>query len=105
MAPSTYAREVDQRQTTACSLDADQLDEQVGEWESVLAHAVERTQIDGGLRVRLDSVSAARVADLAEREQKCCAFFAFAVIIDASGVSLEVRAPAEARPILLELFG
>jgi len=90
----------------ACSLDADQLDERLGDWRSVLARVTERTEIDRGLRLRFEStVPASQLADLAEREQQCCSFFEFAVRIDESGVSLEVRTPADARPILDELFG
>jgi hypothetical protein len=38
-------------------------------------------------------------------EQDCCQFFEFAITVDRRGVALEVRAAAEAQPIVESLFG
>ena len=89
----------------ACTLDASQLNDRLAEWRSVLDRVTERSDIQSGVHVRFAGVSAAELADLAEREQHCCSFFEFTVIVDRQGVALEVRAPADARSILDEIFG
>jgi len=90
----------------ACTLDAAQLPERLQEWRDVLAHAVGRVDIDGGIRLQLDaSTPLDRLALLVRAEQACCAFFAFAITVDDRGVGLEVRAPVEALSIVDSLFG
>ncbi|MEA2828404.1 MAG: hypothetical protein QOG43_2843 [Actinomycetota bacterium] len=42
----------------------------------------------------------ARAAELAVHEVGCCAFFTFALRVDAAGVWLDVSAPSAARPLL-----
>jgi hypothetical protein len=42
----------------------------------------------------------ADAADLARREKACCAFFEFSIAIEADGLWLSVRVPADASPIL-----
>jgi hypothetical protein len=39
------------------------------------------------------------------RSPNCCAFFAFTLRLASGGLELEVRAPAEAAPMLAEVFG
>jgi hypothetical protein len=45
------------------------------------------------------------IARLAAAEFECCSFFRFAVVIDASGVRLEIGAPPEAQHLIAEVFG
>lgn len=46
-----------------------------------------------------------QVAELAVAEQQCCPFFDFRLHLDGTDVHLEVRAPAEGKPLLADLFG
>jgi MerR family copper efflux transcriptional regulator len=92
-------------ETIACTLaDEDQAD-RVEQWRRLLGHATGRAPIDGGLRVDLPATLAGEVADLAAAEQRCCAFFDFTLHLAGSILRLEVRAPAEAAPLLAEVFG
>ncbi len=59
----------------------------------------------GGLRIHLPAELAGPVAELAAAEQGCCAFFDFALRLVVGTLQLEVRTPAEAAPLVAELFG
>jgi hypothetical protein len=89
----------------ACTLRPELVRYRLDEWQRVLDDVVERTPVDGGLRLRFGTTPAPIVADLASREKACCSFFEFAVESDGQGVSLEVRAPVEARELVHQLFG
>lgn len=90
----------------SCTLPVDQLPGRLEEWEEVLTHVHTREAVDGGVRLLLDpSLEIDRLARLVGSEQSCCSFFAFSITVDSRGVGLEVRAPAEAQPILESLFG
>ncbi|GAA1768294.1 MerR family transcriptional regulator [Streptomonospora arabica] len=89
----------------ACSLEsADATGERIDRWRAVLADA-RREEIEGGLRAVVPAERAGEVADLAAAEQRCCAFFSFALHFAHDAVSLEVRAPRQGRPMLDEIFG
>ena len=51
------------------------------------------------------SVDTAELMRLVAAEQDCCQFFQFAITIDTRGVALEVRAPADAIPVVTSMFG
>ena len=89
----------------ACTLDAEEMPGRLATWQAVVAEATGREPIDGGLRLLFGPVDglAARLADLAEKEQRCCAFFDFAVRVTPSGVALEVRAPEDAAELVAAL--
>jgi len=88
----------------ACTLEPEQMPERMDQWQRLAAHVVTRATTDDGVRLTFDgAVTAAEVAELAAQEQACCAFFRFAIHIDANGVALEVGAPSDARK-LVELF-
>jgi hypothetical protein len=90
----------------ACSLTATDLSARLGAWQEVLTHVVDRAPIDDGLRLVLGPTAPiGDIARLAAAEHACCAFFSFAVTIDARGAALEVSAPADASEILTALFG
>jgi hypothetical protein len=85
-----------------CTLGPAELPGRLQEWHHVTAHVTARSPIDGGIRLELDAgTPLGELAALMAAEQSCCSFFAFALTVDARGVALEVRAPAEA----LALFG
>lgn len=88
----------------ACTLTGDDQAERIQQWHRVLDGAT-RESIDGGVLLRLPAESAGPVAELAAAEQRCCAFFGFTLRLTSRGLELEVRAPAEAAPLLDEVFG
>ncbi len=90
----------------ACTLDAEELPDRRAAWQAVVAEASGQEAIDGGVRLRFEPADglAARLAELAEAEQRCCAFFAFSVEVSAAGVALEVRAPSEAADLVTTLL-
>lgn len=92
----------------ACSLDPQSLAERQREWQEIRDLADARTPIDGGVAATFAAspALAGRLADLAVREQQCCPFFTFRLMIgDRRSITLEIRAPAEARPLVEELLG
>ncbi|WP_326674677.1 MerR family transcriptional regulator [Streptomyces sp. NBC_01257] len=88
----------------ACSLTGDGLYERTAQWREAVDGAV-RTSVPDGLRLTLPVVRAARVAELAAAEQKCCPFFDFRLHLDGPRLHLEVRAPADGAGLLTDLFG
>ncbi len=90
----------------ACTLEADQMPGRLREWEELLAHAGAREAIDSGVRLQLDATTDIhQLARLVDSEHACCGFFAFSITVDSRGLGLEVRAPADAQPVLASLFG
>jgi hypothetical protein len=90
----------------ACTLRAESMRGRLADWQRLLTHAVERREIDGGVRVEFGAgLSAGELMRLVEAEQQCCQFFRFAITVDTRGIGLEITAPADARPIMESLFG
>jgi len=91
----------------ACTLPADGIGNRTTAWADLLAHVTARsTTPDGARRLALDpSTPVDQLVGLVTAEQECCAFFSFAVTVDALGLALEVRAPAGAEPVVDALFG
>lgn len=91
----------------ACTLDATAMGDRVADWQRLVAAAGARTTTaDGGLRIQFsDTTQVAELARLVAAEQGCCAFFAFTITIDDTGVALEVRAPDGAAAMIDSLFG
>ncbi len=80
--------------------------DRLAEWASVLSTATGRTAIDDGLRINFGAdVDFGDLGRLIGAEQHCCAFFQFALTVDANGTVLEVRAPELAADMFTELFG
>ena len=71
----------------------------------MLSHAHRREPVDGGLRIQLPVALAGEVAALAAAEQDCCAFLDFTLRLADGNVQLVVRAPADAAPLLADVFG
>jgi MerR family copper efflux transcriptional regulator len=76
----------------------------IAQWRQLLAGA-ERENVDDGLLFRLPTERAGPVAELAAAEQRCCAFFKFAVRLRDGRVELKVHASPDAAPLLAEVFG
>jgi DNA-binding transcriptional MerR regulator len=91
----------------ACALEPGALGGRLAEWRTVLDQVRSRVSTaDGGLRLGFDAAAdIGRLASLVAAEQRCCAFFSFALTVDHRGLALEVRAPQDAAGIVDELFG
>ena len=91
----------------ACTLEPGAVPDRLADWQTILAHARARRALPGGgVRVELDpTVGLDDLALLVAAEQRCCAFFSFAITVDGRGVGLEVRAPDRARDVVAALFG
>jgi len=91
----------------ACTLDSGAIPDRLADWRAVLDHATSRTTTaDGGMRIELDGdLDIAELTGLVAAEQHCCAFYTFAIIISATGVALEVRAPDAAADLVDRLTG
>ncbi|CAN5649870.1 MerR family transcriptional regulator [soil metagenome] len=95
-----------QEPAIACTLSAGSMKGRIEDWQALLDHVVRREPIEGGVRsVFSASVPTDELVRLVAAEQDCCQFFQFAITIDTRGVSLEVRAPDEALPIVTSMFG
>ena len=85
----------------ACTLAPDRVGDRLLDWQSMIGHATQRFDLDGGSRfVFGDGVDISALAALASAEQDCCRFFTFAIIIGFDGVALDVTGPADAQPII-----
>ncbi|MEV4877936.1 MerR family transcriptional regulator [Streptomyces cyaneofuscatus] len=107
LAPSRRAAEQEaQRRRTApvaCSLTGEGLHERTAQWREAVDGAT-RAPLPEGLRLTLPVSRAARVAELAAAEQECCPFFDFRLHLDGPRLHLDVRAPADGRALLDDLF-
>lgn len=105
-APVAVAAPVVASIPVACTLEPGERKGRAEAWRALAARASSRTQLPGG-GIRLGFPDRSVVADLAElvaAEQSCCAFFSFAITVDARGAGLEVSAPGEATPMVEALF-
>jgi len=90
----------------ACTLAPGLMPGRLDDWRELLSVVTARNAIDGGIRLAFRrDVPLHRLIDLVAAEQECCQFFDFAITVDTRGVALEVRATAEARPMITTLFG
>jgi DNA-binding transcriptional MerR regulator len=92
----------------ACMLSTDDRAARGDEWAMLLQQASARVAVDDGIDITFQATAGltGRIAELAAREQQCCSFFEFRLDIAAGGrVTLRVRAPQEAQPMLIGLFG
>ena len=83
----------------ACTLPPSDQPLRVAEWDALFSQSVRRVRrMPGGVTFVLDrtSVSAASVADLADRESQCCSFLTFALSLGSNSLQLEVSSAARA---------
>ncbi len=87
----------------ACTLDAGDLPERYAEWRAFFRSSVVTSE-SGATSVRwLIKPSAATMlaaVSLAQREKQCCAFFDFAIAIEAEQRWLSITVPPEAEETL-----
>lgn len=97
----------------ACTLGAGEMSTRLAEWSAMLeekrdllAGVVARRPLENGVRLEFGpDTDVAELARLAAAEQGCCRFFSFALLLDTSGVALEVQAPPDAADVVTALFG
>lgn len=90
----------------ACTLGPESMGDRLAQWRALLTHVTRRESIDAGVRAVFGpGAPLHELLRLTTAEQDCCQFFEFAITVDARGIALEVRAPAEAMPIVHSLFG
>ncbi|MCI4084757.1 heavy metal-responsive transcriptional regulator [Streptomyces sp. MMS21 TC-5] len=87
----------------ACTLDGAELGERTAQWRAMTAQATSREEITDGVRLAFPSTP--ELAALAAAEQDCCAFFDFTLNLAPTHLTLTVRAPEAAGPLLADLFG
>lgn len=92
--------------TIACTLPAEDVPRRVDDWRGLLGFVQRRDPLPGGVRLSLHpEVPLDQLTRLVTAEQRCCAFFAFAVTVDQRGIALEVQAPEAAGDVIDSLFG
>lgn len=74
----------------ACTLPADRIPDQLGEWATLRATATAIDAIDGGIRMTLPADRAASASDLAAREQRCCSFLTIDVRAEGDRCVVEI---------------
>ena len=90
----------------ACSLSAQEAAGQMLEWADLTGHATSITTLPDGARLSFPSDLAASIADLAEREAKCCAFLTIGLRTTDHEVVLEMTsANPDALPVIAALTG
>nr|WP_221382049.1 hypothetical protein [Actinoplanes polyasparticus] len=96
----------------ACDLVADGGDahHRIGVWQQVLTRVERRDPLpdtpDGvQLRFPFDVELAGTLAGLAAAEYRCCSFGSYTLVIDGTGLRLEVRMPGEAAGMLAAVVG
>ena len=91
----------------ACTLRPDAVPDRVSDWQELVARAVDRRTIDGGVSLVFPAEGdlAAQIARLAAAEQDCCTFFTFTVRLTTGQIRLDVQAPADAAEIVAAMFG
>jgi hypothetical protein len=96
----------------SCDLAADggEARDRIAAWQQVLARVESRDALadaDSGvvLRFPFDVELAATLARLAAAEYRCCSFGSYAIVVDESGLRLEIRMPAGAGEMLAAVVG
>jgi hypothetical protein len=93
----------------ACTLPTDDRPLRQAEFDDLFTTAVTDIRWVGPTRARFGmsggGALADRVADLAQREQSCCSFFAFEIERDGDRVVLDVRVPPAYTGVLTALVG
>jgi DNA-binding transcriptional MerR regulator len=84
--------------------------DRIGVWQQVFTHVQGRdpladTETGVALRFPLNADLAATLARLAAAEYRCCSFGSYTIVIDHTGLRLEVRMPADAAGMLAAVVG
>ena len=86
-----------------CTLATEMLHGRLADWRATLRRATSVESTERGARFRFsDDIDVAALANLAASEQRCCSFLTFGLGFGPGQVTLEIRGPADARPLLDE---
>ena len=95
-----------------CDLAADggEATDRIGIWQQVFTQVQRRDPLDdtdNGLALRFppDADIAATLARLAAAEHRCCSFGSYTIVIDHTGLRLEVRMPDDATAMMAAVLG
>jgi hypothetical protein len=95
-----------------CDLAADAGDasNRIGAWQQVFTRVQRRDRLDDtqtglALRFPLDADLAATLVRLAAAEYRCCSFGSYTIVIDHTGLRLEIRMPDDATGMLAAVAG
>jgi DNA-binding transcriptional MerR regulator len=92
--------------SVACSLEPGLVGGRIDDWRAVVNQAADRDPLPDGIRLRFSrDIDVAALSRLAADEQICCGFFTFSIGIHADSVTLDVRGPAHAQPLITAMFG
>lgn len=104
--PALTAPDAPDAPVIACSLEAGAVPDLISDWQALLARALRREPIDGGVAVTFDASPdlVAEAARLAAAEQECCTFFTFTLRMTTGHLRLEVQAPEDAADVVAAMF-
>jgi hypothetical protein len=91
----------------SCTLQPNDAKSQLGEWQEVLRRSVNGSERVSPNRLELSLLSDSDIGpviSLAQREVACCAFFSFAIEIEADRLVLAVEVPDDAIEMLDQLL-
>lgn len=88
----------------ACSLGPGDHADRLARWSAALAGTTTQQIDEATVRVELPAERTAEIAALVADEVRCCPFFTFTLDVTHNGLRLDATAPAEARPLLDDLF-
>lgn len=90
----------------ACTLGTADVERRVSDWHAMAAAAMGRSATETGVRLtfRPSAAHASRLASLATAETECCAFFRMTLTMSSDALTLDIRCPAAARPVLDQLL-
>ncbi len=90
----------------ACRLDEGDLAERLDQWQAMLAQAIRREVVDGGVRLTFPrALDVIALTGLVEAEQTCCAWMTFRLTVAIDAVTLEVSGPDDGRELIEAVFG
>ncbi len=90
----------------ACSVDAGEATDQIGEWRELAARSLSAERIESGFAVNFAASDAAIVEDLARREAACCSFLSIQTVRGGDGIRLVMTSEnPDALPVIESLVG
>jgi MerR family copper efflux transcriptional regulator len=93
----------------ACTLTSEAAHDRVEEWRRFFASSVTAIQRTSEQEIRLHLGATTHAlgdaVDLAQREKRCCPFFEFSILVEATSLWLVVRVPPEAAAVLADFAG
>jgi MerR family copper efflux transcriptional regulator len=90
----------------ACSLSSADQAGRLASWRALEAESMLDAEVtERGASMRFRAGAEVRLRRLIAAESECCPFFEFDLRAEGPDLRLSVEGPAEAHPIVLELFG